>query len=319
MFFKREKKNRRHGRGHVLDVKLRSDQVRASRLRMATGAFALVFGTLFGLYLFWRTGEWALDKFVYENSNFAIQQIDVQTNGKIPPEDLRRWCGVRIGQNLIGLDLTTVKRNLELASAIESVSVERVLPRTLKIRVVERQAIAQVNVPRADGPLGISVAVFNLDPNGFVMQPLDPRLCVVPLAKMTEPLPVMTGLNVFQLQPGHRLDWPQALAALKLIAALPHSPMAGLADFQRVDVSSPGVVVVLTTRGSEITFSLDNFPQQLARWREIYDLGRSMNKTIASADLAVGNNVPVHWMQWLSAPALAPKNLDTQNSWRKNV
>ena len=319
MFFKREQKNRRHSRSHVLDVKLRSDQVRASRMRLATGAFLLIFGTVFGLYLFWRTGEWALDKFVYENANFAIQQIDVETNGKIPPEDLCRWSGVRLGQNLIALDLVAVKRNLELASAIESVSVERVLPRTLKIRVTERQAIAQVNIPRADGPNGISVSIFQLDPNGVVMQPLDPRLCIVPLAQMTEPLPVITGLNVFQLQPGHRLDWPQALAALQLVSAFQHSPMAGLARLQRIDVSSPGVVVVTTAAGGEITFGLDNFPQQLARWREIYDLGRSMNKTIASADLAVGNNIPVRWTEIMSAPALAPKNVDTQNSWRKNV
>lgn len=319
MFFKREQKNRRHSRGHVLDVKLRSDQVRATRMRMATGAFALIFATVFGLYLFWRTGEWALDKFVYENANFAIQQIDVQSNGKISPDELRRWSGVRPGQNLIALDLEAVKRNLELVSAVESVSVERVLPRTLKIRVTERQAIAQVNVPRADGPQGISVSVFNLDPNGYVMQPLDPRLCVVPLAQMTEPLPVITGLSVFQLQPGHRVECPQALAALKLIAAFPHSPMAGLAHLQRIDVTSPGVVVVTTARGGEITFGLDDFPQQLARWREIYDLGRSLNKTIASADLAVGNNIPVRWTEMVSAPALAPKTSDSKNSWRKNV
>lgn len=319
MFFKRERKNRRHSRGHVLDVKLRSDQAHASRVRLATGAFALIFGTLFGLYLFWRTGEWALDKFVYENTNFAIQQIDVQSNGKISPELLRRWSRVKLGQNLIALDLAAVKRNLELASEIESVSVERVLPRTLEIRVIERQAIAQVNVPRADGQAGISVSVFQLDPNGFVMQPLDPRQCVVPLAQMTEPLPAITGLNIFQLQSGHRVAQPQAIAALKLIAALPHSPMAGLAGLQRVDVSSPGVVIVTTTSGSEITFGLDDFPQQLARWREIYDLGRGMNKSIASADLAVGNNVPVRWTEMMSAPALSPRNLDTQKSWRKNV
>jgi POTRA domain, FtsQ-type len=319
MFFKRQQKNRRHSRGHVLDVKLRSDQMRATRMRLATGAFALIFGTVFGLYLFWRAGEWTLDKFVYENANFAIQQIDVVTNGKIPPDQLRRWSRVRLGQNLIALNLVAVRRNLELASAIQSVSVERVLPRTLRIRVTERQPIAQVNVPRNDGPGGISVAIFQLDPNGFVMQPLDPRLSVVPLAQMTEALPVITGLNVFQLQPGHRVDWPQALAALQLIAAFPHSSLAGLVQLQRIDVSSPGVVVVTTAAGSEVTFALDSIPQQLARWREIYDLGRSMNKSIASADLAVGNNIPVHWMEIMSAPALAPKNVDTQNSWRKNV
>lgn len=289
------------------------------RVRLATAAFSLVFGTLFGLYLFWRAGEWALDKFVYENAEFAIQHIDVQTSGKIPIEQLHRWAGVNSGQNLIALDLAAVKRNLELVSAIKSVSVERVLPGTLRIHVTERDAIAQVNVPRADPQNGIAISVFQLDANGFVMQPMDPRLRVVPLAQMNALLPVLTGLDIFQLQPGHRLDSPQALAALNLVTAFQHSPMAGLAELQRIDVSSPNVVVVTTTQGSEITFSLDNLQQQLARWREIYDLGRRINKSIASADLAVANNVPVHWTDMVSAPDAAPENSNAQNLRRKNV
>ncbi len=319
MWFKREQKNRRLGRGHVLDVKLRSDQVRATRMRLATGAFALIFGTIFGLYLFWRTGEWALNQFIYENADFAIQQIDVQGNGKISDDQLRRWSGVKLGQNLIALDLATVKRNLEMASEINSVSVERILPRTLKIRVTEREPIAQVDVPSSDGKNGFSFAVFQLDANGFVMQPLDPRLCVVPLTQINYSLPILGGLNIYQLQPGHRLDAPQALAALKLINAFRHSSMVGLAELLRIDVSSPRVIVVTTSQGGEITFALDDLPQQLARWREIYDLGQQMNKMIASADLAVANNVPVRWMERISAPAPAPKTVDTQNSWRKNV
>ena len=95
--------------------------------------------------------------------------------------------------------------------------------------------------------------------------------------------------------------------------------MAGLADFQRVDVSQyPQVVIVTTTQGCEITFGLDNLQQQLARWREIYDLGRRANKTIATADLAVGNNVPVRWMGDISAPATRG-NFNPGNSRRKNV
>jgi hypothetical protein len=133
------------------------------------------------------------------------------------------------------------------------------------------------------------------------------------------PLPVLIGLNVFQLQPGHRFDSPPVLAALNLIRSYHHSSMAGLVELQRIDVSSPRVVVVTTTQGSEITFGLDNLPQQLARWREIYDLGRRMNKTIASADLAVANNVPVHWTEMVSAPGATPQNSDKQNSRRKNV
>jgi cell division protein FtsQ len=320
MWFRREQKNRRLKRGHdVLDVKLRSDQVRATRTRLASIALGVLFGTVFGLYLFWRAGEWALDKFVYENSTFAIQSIEVQTDGVIAPEQLRRWTNVRLGANLIALDLASVKRNLELVSMIDSVSVERVLPRTLVVRVTERKPVAQVNVPVASASGQIAVAVFQLDINGFVMKPLDARLCVIPLSQMSAELPAITGVNVYQLQPGHRVESPQAQAALELIGAFDHSPMAGLVDLRHVDVSSPGVVVATTGQGAEITFALDNLEQQLARWRKIYDLGQSMNKAIASADLAVSNNVPVRWMTASISPAAAPKNFNPAKTRRKNV
>lgn len=321
MWFKRKQnKNRRLHRSHVLDVKLRSDQVRATRLRLALLSGLVIGGTVLGLYLFWRVGEATLNAFVYNNADFAIQQIDVQTDGKIAPEQLRRWTGVKPGANLIGLDLAAVKRNLELVSVIDSVSVERVLPRTLRIRVTERDPIAQVNVPRADGANGIAVSVFQLDVDGMVMQPLDPRLCTVPLTQVNPSLPVIAGLNAFQLQPGRRVEASQVQAALQLISAFDKSPMAGLVDLRRLDVSSPGVIVATTGQGSEITFSLDAPDQQLRRWRQIYDLGLRQQKSIASADLAVANNVPVRWMMASAAPAVVtPKPVKPTKYRRRNV
>ena len=108
-------------------------------------------------------------------------------------------------------------------------------------------------------------------------------------------------------------------AALALIGAFDHSPMAGLVDLRRVDVSSPGVVVATTGQGGEITFAPGNLEQQLARWRKIYDLGQSMNRAIASADLAVANNVPVRWMAVGGGPAALPKKTSPAHLRRKNV
>src|ERR1017187_1628302 len=182
MWFKRKTKNRRFERAHVLDVKLRSSQVRAARMRLGAVVFGVLFGTIFGLYLLWRVGGWALDKLVYQNKSFAIQRIDVRTDGVISTNQLRNWSGIKSGQNLLALDLVQVKRNLELESRIQSVSVERILPRTLCIRVTEREPIAQINLlrQRADG--GVEWAVFQLDADGFVMLPLDPRQRTVPLS-----------------------------------------------------------------------------------------------------------------------------------------
>ena len=202
---------------------------------------------------------------------------------------------------------------------IDSVSVERVLPRTLKIRVTERDPIAQVNVPRTDGANGIAVSVFQLDADGMVMQPLDPRVCTVPLAQMNPQLPVIAGVNYFQLQPGRRIELPQVQAALRLIVAFDKSPMAGLVDLQRVDVSAPGVVMATTGQGTEITFGLDNLEQQLQRWQQIYNLGLQQQKIIASVDLAVANNVPVRWMTASIAPGTVPKTVKPLKLRRKNV
>jgi cell division septal protein FtsQ len=319
MWFRREQKNRRLNRGHVLDVKLRSSQVHTTRVRLVSLALAVTFGTVFGLYLFWRSGEWALDHFVYENPEFAIQSVDVQTDGVISPEQLRRWSGVKVGNNLLALDLTTVKRNLELVSTIESVSVERILPCTLRLSVTERNPIAQVNVPHADASGKIEVTVFQFDVNGFVMQPVDPRERVMPLSEVGEQLPVIVGVNVYELQPGRRVDSQQAQAALHLIAAFEESPMAGLADLRRIDVSSPEVLIATTEQGSEITFGLKNFDQQLLRWREVYDLGMQMNKAIASLDLSIPNNIPARWMEAVTIPASAPKFTKPTHIRRKNV
>jgi len=318
MWFRREQKNRRLSRAHVLDVKLRSGQVRATRTRLAAMAFGVLFGTVFGLYLFWRAGEWALDYFVYENPEFAIRHIDVQTDGVILPDQLRRWAGVKPGDNLLALDLATVKRNLELVSLVDSVSVERVLPRTLRIRVNEREPVAQVNVPTTDTAGKIVVTVFQLDADGFVMQPLDPRLCVMPLAQVSNQLPAITGLNAFQLQPGRRMDVPPVQAALQLITAFNSSPMAGLVDLQRVDVSAPEVLVATTWQGSEITFGLDDFSRQLGRWRQIYDAGQRMNKAIASLNLAVPSNIPVRWMD-VGVPVSTPKTAKPARTLKNHV
>ncbi len=321
MWFKREHKNRnrRLGRGHILDVKLRSDQVRANRLRLALFLLLVTAGPFFGLYLVWRTGEVMLNKFVYENADFAIASVEVQTDGVIAPEQLRRWSGVKAGANLIALDLAVVKRNLELVPAIDTVSIERVLPRTLKIRVTERDPIAQVNVPRADAAGGIVVGVFQLAADGTVMLPLDPRQSVMPLTQLNAQLPVIAGLNIFQLQPGRRVELPQVQAALQLITAFDHSPMAGLVDLRRIDVSSPGVVIVSTRQGSEITFGLDNLDQQLRRWRGIYDYALTKNSIIASLDLAVANNLPMHLVAAGAAPDATVKPVKPIKNRRRNV
>lgn len=308
MWFKRKSRNRRLNSGTVLDVKLRSDQVRSMRVRALAVGLGVTFGTIFCVYLLWRTGEWAMNQLVFENAAFAIAEIDARTDGVVAPDQIKRWAGVKAAENLMALDLARVKRDLELQPLVRSVSVERVLPRTLRIRVAEREAVAQVNVPRARAGGGLDIAVMHLDMDGFVILPLDPRLRSTPLGQAENPLPVFTGVNPLSLQVGRPVDSKQVQAALQLVGAFQESPMAAFADLQRVDVTSPGVLIVTTGQGGEIIFATENLDQQLLRWREIYDQGMRRNKSIARLDLAVSNNIPALWIEAsLQPPPARPR------------
>ena len=99
-----------------------------------------IIGSAWGV---WKGGEYLLDRFVYENKSFAITKIDIRSNGVITRERLLQWAGVKEGDNLIDLDLPQLKRSLELAPNIRSVSLERQLPNVLKVRVWERMPAAR--------------------------------------------------------------------------------------------------------------------------------------------------------------------------------
>jgi len=307
VWFQRKIKNRRLWRERVLDVKLRSSQIRRARVRLAALALGVVFGTVFGLYLLWRTGDWLLNRLVYDNTAFTIRQLDVQSDGVLGADQLCRWGGLKPNQNLLALDLARIKRNLELVPLIQSVSVERVLPRTLRIRVTEREPIAQVNVPHPRTGGGIEMAGYQLDPQGYVMQPLGAARGAEAPGSTSEMLTVISGLDPRELQPGRRIELPQLQAALRLLVAFQQSPMAGLVDLKSIDVSSPEVLLVRTGQASEIVFSPEDVEQQLRRWRAIFDLGQSLAKEIASLDLAVTNSVPVRWQDPGAPPPSAAR------------
>lgn len=304
MWFKRPLKNRRLGREFVLDVKLRSSQVRAARARMAAIVLGSVFTAIAALYVAWRAGEWTLNALLYENKSFAVQELDVHTDGIIALDQIRRWTGVSPGQNVFALDLDAVRRKLEMVSMIQKVSLEKVLPRTLRIRVIEREPLAQLNIARPRSPGGIELVPFYLDADGYVISPLSPAQCSAATANQpADQFPLIVGLSPNEVQPGRRIESSQARAALQLIQAFDRSPMQGLVDLCRIDVSMPDVLLVKTGQGNEITFGLADMDQQLLRWLAIFEEGQKMNKAIATLDLAVSNNIPA---SWLEASAVSP-------------
>ena len=197
-------KNRRRERRHVLDVKLSSNQVRRRRTQLVVSAlFAVTFLTC-TVYGLWRGGWWALQRFVYQNEQLQVRDFQVRTDGVINPEHLRRWAGVKLGDNLFAIDLHGIKHELEMHGMIRQASLERVLPGTLRLQVAERIPLAHVRLRFSGADGRLLTRDFGLDETGRVM-PLDRAIVRPETANAWRQLPALTGLAESEILPGNDL------------------------------------------------------------------------------------------------------------------
>ncbi|MBI2947791.1 MAG: FtsQ-type POTRA domain-containing protein [Verrucomicrobia bacterium] len=299
---------------------MRARQIRATRLRVITKLAAIVFGTALTLGLFWYGSDWALKEWLYKNPAFSIKHLDVQTDGDISREQILAWAAVKPGDSLLAIDLLRIERDLQLQPVVQEASVVRVLPDTLKIRVMEREAIAQVTgfqAPSAGHPL--KPTTFYVDPAGYVMLPLETHPRSSATASSADALPVLTGVLGTELRPGKRAESQEIQAALRLITSFERSPMVGVVDLKTINLSGPPVLQVTTRQGNEVVLAAEDFERQLRRWRVVHDFAVQETKQIATLDLSISNNVPVRWHEAGVPAPLPAKPAKTQRSKKKHV
>ncbi len=301
MWGRKRKRNRRSRKHTLINVKLPLQKARQQRVRLVAKTAGFLIGAVALFLGVWHGGERLLQAGFYQNEQFNIRTIDIRTGGVINPAQIHRWAGIQKGANLFQTDLMRVKRDLEVVPLIKSAAVDRVLPDTLRIRVSERNPVAQVVLYRQSVKGKLERKIFWVDQHGFVMEPLDPKLSIE--KRNLNWLPVLVGVNQADLLPGRSIKTSQVRAALQLIIRFDLSPMAGLAHMRHINISGRETMEVITWRGATVRLHLHGLDPQLARWRQIHDLGRKHNRAIATVDLSIKNNLPVRWM-------LAPANIN---------
>jgi cell division septal protein FtsQ len=111
-------------------------------------------------------------------------------------------AGLRIGQELFGSDLARARQALLLEPRVASASVERRLPRGLRIAIVERQPVMLVNhgVP------------WEIDSAGVLLPPLQPGVVA--------DVPLLVGPRLANLPAGVQVDVPEVRRGLAWVRAL---------------------------------------------------------------------------------------------------
>jgi hypothetical protein len=251
---------------------------------------------------------------------FALTTLEITTDGIwLKPEQIRQWIGVQEGDNLLLIDMTQVRRELELIPQVESVSIERVLPHVLRIAVSEREPVLQIQAIQPEGATGLTPAVFYLDRAAVVMPPLPTPRTSSAVVQAFDALPILRGLSHADLRPGVALDSRPVYAALELLAVFEPSPLATQVDLRVIDIASPEVMRLVTSTGAEITLGYERVASDLERWHLVHQAGRRLAKAVASLDLAVTNNCPVLWLEAAAVPPLQPKPGKPPRLRRKHV
>jgi hypothetical protein len=301
-WFRNPRESRRKQRDpYRLNVKVRAPH----RTEAQIGKAVMSLAVLLGIGLLAYGGFWGFQRFVQEafttNPKYNIVSIQVEHDGSLTREEIVTLSGVREGQNLYTVDLGAIRAALESNPVIRRAEICRVLPDKLRIVVGERVAAAQF-FTRAlyDGatrrvlrpPTG-----YLIGSDGVVMKPVNPFAPT----KDTARLPLLTGVEPGEIKLGQTLSGTQVLSGLNLIHLCQSPDIAPLLDYERVDLSRRGSLVMVTRYGGQITFALYDLPGQLKRLKTILTHPARAGQILRTCDLSVQMNVPVTYFAPVSA------------------
>jgi cell division protein FtsQ len=105
----------------------------------------LVLGTLlfFGLM---AASTFGLYRYVSTSARFAIKQISIEGASHLSEAEAGKLAGVSLGKNIFNVDLEQARRALIQSPWVERATVDRRLPGSIKITVVEREPAALVSL-----------------------------------------------------------------------------------------------------------------------------------------------------------------------------
>ena len=207
---------------------------------------------------------WGLTRSPY----FSVQKILVTHNHDYSSEEIIRIAGIKEGENIFRMPLADYRRRLTDQVNIRDVSLQRIFPATVRIKVVEREPCALVKYGKN----------YTIDFDGVILEGRKVR--------KGKRLPVIAGLKIKQgeLYPPTRRE-----SCLALLRELNRKGIEKHLEIKRIDLSSSRLIVMRTEGNMEIKLDPDDLSRDLQR---LLVLAPRIRGRAQSVDLRYGN-VPV--------------------------
>jgi cell division protein FtsQ len=182
---------------------------------------------------------------------------------------------------LYKVDLTAIQRNVMSHHYIKDAVVERNLPNSLHIQVMERIPIAMMN--RSE--------TLYLDEEGVVL----PRS----ISHRLFDLPMISGISESEpLVPGSLMKQPDVMEALRLLAMMKTVNRPMFHNISEVQVRNGGDIVLYSAEGGvPIIFGRDDMPSKLVRLETFWnDVVRTRGTQLLQyVDLRFQDQIVAYW------------------------
>jgi len=227
-------------------------------------------------YLFAYTGS----LFFSRNPAFELKTIELTTDGRLSTSELKRWVGIDPNANLFAIDFAEVRANLLSKPQIEEVFIQRKLPSTLVVRVVEREAVVRIQFRR-------SGFLYLLDRHGIAMRP-------PPTRSSEQALPLIEGLKMKEPRVGEQVVDPGIQYVLELLAARddPALRLRSQVHFEKFDLHYPDFITAQLTEGVSARFPRHSAREKLIRLVATLQTAKETGERVKTVDLTPdGRNV----------------------------
>lgn len=292
---------------HLLDVRVRSRTARQHRnrrflvvLSKVLLATILVVGVFLG-------GRLLLDRFFFQNPDYQLALVDVQTDGTLQRGEVLQNAELREGENIFSFNLAQVHDRLQQLAQVDEVQVVRKMPNEIDIHIVERKPVAWITSDKEMADPFQSDAAFLVDARGVLMK--EKKLLPEYLG-----LPLISGCATESLEPGKTIQSFEAKAALELLRLSSASFMQSRFQIGEIDASKGYCLLVTGKNHTRVSFGFDQLPEQVQRLEQFLIYADDSKREIETVNLLVKRNIPVTFMK--PASEVINDTLDPEESPR---
>ena len=275
---------------HLLDVKVRArkaTQHRNRRILVFVSKLVLAVAVCTGIYF---GGQIGMRRFFFENPDYRLATIDVQTDGTLQRDQVLKAADLREGENIFQVNLAHVHRVLQQLPQVDEVQVLRKLPGEIDIRIVERKPIAWITSEKQIADPFQSDVAFLIDARGVLMK--EKKLLPEYLG-----LPLITGCTSESLEAGKIVQSVEAKAALELLRLSAGSFMQTRFQIREIDLSKGYCLVVTDKNHTQVTVGFDQLEKQIHRLEQFLAYADDSRREIETVNLLVQRNIPVTFMK----------------------